>query len=377
MRPGDLTLRQRALLGAIGTVVVVGLMAIAVHAATGAFDGGYEVVGTFDRAGQGLVEGADVKLRGVTVGDVRSIELTEDGRAVVRLRIDDGVRVPDTTAAAIAPISVFGPTYVQLQPGDHEVDGPFLGDGDELAATTSPVEFNEVLADAERLLAAADPAELATIVSELADGLRGTGADLAALVDDGGELVAIADRHRADTERFLTDLGDLGEALGDHGDEIAGGMADLGEALEPMAAEPDRLAAVLDDTRRVAEELDTLIGDHAEGIGAGITAGARATEVIVAHLPDVPGYLASLARYFDVLGRSITVPGPGGAVLATQKFFLPDDLCLLLVCPAGVDQVPLPVPTAPPAGTPPAPVPGSPVPIVEVPPIPIPSQGPR
>jgi phospholipid/cholesterol/gamma-HCH transport system substrate-binding protein len=361
----DLPLHQRALAGGIGATLVVAATAVAVHAAFGGFDGGYELVGTFDRAGQGLDRDADVKLRGVTVGEVESIELGDDRRAVVRLRIDDGVRVPDTATAAIAPISVFGPTYVQLEPGEHEQDGPFLGDGDTIASTRAPLEFTDVLGDAQRLLEAVDPTELATIVSELADGLRGTGDDLATLVDDGGALVDLAARHRADAERFLGDVAALGEELGTRGDELVAALDGLGVGLEPVARRPDAFGRLLDDTRRVATELADLLHEHADAVGAGISAGAAATEVVVAHLGDLPGYLESLDTYFDVLGRSIRLPGPGGALLATQKFFLPDDLCLFVVglCPAG-GTVALPVPELPPEGSPPITLPPLPIPPV-------------
>ena len=372
-----LPLHQRALIGGIGTVVVAAGTTLAVQAAFGAFDGGYELVGTFDRAGQGLDDASDVKMRGVTVGEVESITLDDQGQAVVRLRMYDGVQVPDTAAAAIAPISVFGPTYVQLDPGEHEESGPFLGDGDTLESTRAPIEFTEVLGDAQRLLDAIEPEELATIITELADGLRGTGPAIAGMVEDGGTLVDLAARHDADTRRFLEDLARLGEELDTRGDDFVTALDGFGEGLSPVAENPDALGAVLDDTQRVANELADLLQEHGDAIGDGITAGALATEVIVAHLGDLPGYLESLATYFDILGRSIRVPGPGGATLATQKFFLPDDLCLFLVCPDGT-EIPLPIPEAPPPGTPPPPeLPPLPVPpIVEVPVLP-PILGPR
>ena len=371
---GLLPLRHRALIGATAIVTASSVAALSVHAAFGAFDGGYELVATFDRAGQGLAADADVKLRGVTVGDVQSIELDRDGRAVVHLRINDGVRVARDTAVAIAPISVFGPTYVQLQPGEAEGDGPWLADGDAVDDTSSPVEFNEVLADAEQLLDAVDPGELATVVSELADGLRGNGPAIAGMVDDGGELVDIAARHDADTRRFLSDLAVLGDTLSTRGDTAVSAMGDLATALGPVVERPDQLGSLLDDTSRLAGELAGILGEHAESVGAGISAGAAATGVVLAHLDVLPGYLESLDTYFSVLGRSINVPGPDGSLLATQKFFLPDDLCIYVVglCPPGT-HIPLPLPDLPPPDMPPIALPPLPLPpVVTIPPITIP-----
>ncbi len=79
--------RQNILTGAIAMVLLSGAITVGVKGAFGAFDGGYELVGTFDAAGQGLLPGSDVKVRGVDIGQVDAIELV-DGQAEVTLRID-------------------------------------------------------------------------------------------------------------------------------------------------------------------------------------------------------------------------------------------------------------------------------------------------
>ncbi len=62
----------------------------------GYYEGGYEVSATFPSSSQGLFTdgGSDVKVRGLNVGTVRSIELLDDGTARITLHLKDGVRIP-------------------------------------------------------------------------------------------------------------------------------------------------------------------------------------------------------------------------------------------------------------------------------------------
>src|SRR3989337_1485157 len=58
----------------------------------------YQLNASFTAAGQGLLPGSDVKVRGVDIGRVKNIRL-RDGRALVRLDVKKGQKVPVTSAA--------------------------------------------------------------------------------------------------------------------------------------------------------------------------------------------------------------------------------------------------------------------------------------
>src|SRR3546814_14826875 len=73
--------------------------------------GGYELSGRFDAAGQGLLPGSDVKVRGVNIGEVDGIRLV-DGAAEVTLRIHDGEQVPVDATAIIRPKTLFGEKFI-------------------------------------------------------------------------------------------------------------------------------------------------------------------------------------------------------------------------------------------------------------------------
>ena len=70
----------------------------------------------FDEVG-GLTPRSPVVVAGVKIGTVQSIDLDENFRAVVSLRLRSGVKLPADTTAAILTAGVLGNQYVGLVPG--------------------------------------------------------------------------------------------------------------------------------------------------------------------------------------------------------------------------------------------------------------------
>lgn len=78
---------------------------------------GYEVGAAFFKIG-GLSNGSDVRISGVKVGTVIERRLDpETYDAVVTMRINNEVRLPDDTVAGIASEGPLGGKYVRLEPG--------------------------------------------------------------------------------------------------------------------------------------------------------------------------------------------------------------------------------------------------------------------
>ena len=87
------------IIGALVLVVGVGF-AVFFHRAAGiATPDGYEVTANFSKI-DGVEVGSPVRISGVKVGRVAAFDLDpETYQAVVRLQIDNGVKIPNDTAA--------------------------------------------------------------------------------------------------------------------------------------------------------------------------------------------------------------------------------------------------------------------------------------
>lgn len=100
----------------------------------------YTVTATFPSV-SGLKEGAGVEIAGVEVGKVEAIVLQED-RALVTLRIRDGVVLTEDVIASVRTKGIIGDKYIQLVPGGSEKEIPA---GGRIRETVPPVDLEELL----------------------------------------------------------------------------------------------------------------------------------------------------------------------------------------------------------------------------------------
>src|SRR5690606_3701060 len=115
-------------------------------------------------------------------------------------------RIADTAKASIEPVSVFGPKDLVLDLGEHEVTGPYLGDGQEIRKTEDPEELSDTAWPAYRLTRAIDPDEVATILRTFGAGLSGQGPALRRTIGNGATVVDATYRDRAAINALLHDI---------------------------------------------------------------------------------------------------------------------------------------------------------------------------
>ena len=157
--------------------------------AYGGYDDNYELVADFPRAGQGLANGSEVSYRGVSVGEVRSVELV-DRQARVTLAMDPGFEVPVDARVVVRPKTVFGEKFVDLT-FPEGVDGPYLSDGDRVENADSATEVEDFFEGSDNLFSAIDENELAELVTSLNESARGTGDDVARAFESSADASAL------------------------------------------------------------------------------------------------------------------------------------------------------------------------------------------
>ncbi|MBA9002947.1 MCE family protein [Thermomonospora cellulosilytica] len=330
MNAEDLPLGRRLVIAAITLAAVAALTWTLV---TEPFaPEGTRLTAEFGRAGQGLSGDAPVKIRGVDVGRVTGVELTAAGRARVTMAIDPGVRVPDTVTAVVEPSSVFGPKYVNLLPGAHERQGPFLASGAHIARTADPRDLSDLLGDVDSALAAIDPDEVAVIMNTLAQGLGGQGPRIRRTIDQSEVLLNVAHRHRHDARVFLADGADLVTTVAGFSGEVVAITGDANTLITGVAAGgEDRLGSFAD---RLAE-LSALVAhgfDRRGGqLGAGFRSGERAVGIIYRQLPGIGDAVRTGNQILPIYGELTTIPGPDGKHYMGVHGWLPNDPCALIV----------------------------------------------
>ena len=133
-----------------------------------------------------MPERADVKIRGVIVGEVLGFSATDRG-ATVRLGIFPSQMhtIPSNVTGAIVPKTLFGEKYVSLVvPGDKPAPTS-LEPNAVIPRTQVPVEVQQVLADLYPLLRTVQPADINLTLNAISTALEGRGQAL------GRDLVTV------------------------------------------------------------------------------------------------------------------------------------------------------------------------------------------
>jgi phospholipid/cholesterol/gamma-HCH transport system substrate-binding protein len=164
---------------------------------------GYRVTAQFADSG-GIFANAEVTYRGVTVGQVSELRLSDDGIDVVLDIGDSAPPIPASTSAVVANRSAVGEQYVDLVPPS--ADGPYLAEGSVVprSRTSLPSAPETLLSNLDSLVTSVPRDSLRTTVDELDKAFRGTGPSLQELLDNAGALTATASAHLPQTTSLLS-----------------------------------------------------------------------------------------------------------------------------------------------------------------------------
>ncbi len=168
------------------------------------YDSAYTVTAHFASSG-GIFAGAEVTYRGVQIGKVERLRLTEQG-VDVDLAIDKAHdEIPAATLALVGNKSAVGEQYVELQPKTD--DEPYLADGSEIATedTRTPIQVETLLSNLATTVASVDRKSLETTVTELGAAFAGTGEQLQQIIDTGNSFINAANENFDTTTALIRD----------------------------------------------------------------------------------------------------------------------------------------------------------------------------
>ncbi|KZB81420.1 MCE family protein [Amycolatopsis regifaucium] len=223
--------------------------------------------------GGGLFTNGEVTYRGVAVGRVGELRLTDGGMEADLLIDDDAPPIPANSRAVVANRSAVGEQFVDLQP--RTGDGPFLADGSVIPreATTVPLPVQHLLTDLDSLTASVPTEDLRTVVDELDNALRGSGANLQVLLDSTTDFTKQAANHLPQTEKLLTD-----------GSTVLKTQVDSSQSWRRFS----------DNAKQFAEQLSRSDGDLRKLIATAPGAATQLSGLLRDNEPGLPILLANL-----------------------------------------------------------------------------------
>jgi phospholipid/cholesterol/gamma-HCH transport system substrate-binding protein len=248
--------RNPVVIGAV-SLAVVALLVLAAFRAQDlpVIGGGDTYYAAFSESG-GLKANDEVRVAGVRVGKVESVELDGDHVKVTFL-VDSDSGFGKETRAAIKVKTLLGAMYLSLEPA-----GPGqLAEGAEIPVehTTSPYDVVDAFSGLAETSERIDTDQLAQSLSTLADLTRNTPEEFRAALDGVSKLSSNIAARDGQINTLLKNLERVSTVLDDRDEDIVGLMKDSDVLFRALVARREAVHNLLVSTSRLSTELTTLI----------------------------------------------------------------------------------------------------------------------
>ncbi len=220
----------------------------------------------------GLYTGDEVRILGVAVGTVESIEPQPDA-AKVTFTVDRQYPVPADVQAAILSPSLVSARALQLVPAYE--GGPKLADGAAIprGRTAVPVEWDDLRQQLEKLTGSLQPttpggpSAVGEFVNSAAENLRGQGDTARDTVIKLSQAVSALGDHSTDIFSTVRNLQLLVSALTSSSDLLASFNTNLADISTVLSNSPDEVANATQALDVAVNDLRGFIAENREGLG--------------------------------------------------------------------------------------------------------------
>lgn len=250
------------------TVTIIVLAAVLVGGAYVLFSaggGGRKLTAYFTSA-VGLYPGDQVRVLGVPVGEIESIE-PRSADVKITMKVSDGIKIPAEAKAVIMSPNLVAARFIQLTPAF--TGGPALPDGAsiDLTRTAVPVEWDEVKEALTQLSVSLSPAAgemqgpLGAAINQAADTLNGNGDSFHSALTQLAQVAGRLGDSRSDIFATVKNLQVLVDALSQSNEQVvqfAGHVASVSQVLADSSRDLDHtlgsLNQALSDVRGFLHE---------------------------------------------------------------------------------------------------------------------------
>ncbi len=294
-----------------GTVDVADTMSVADAAAEKALPVCTTAANEQDtNAGHELDVPADVKIRGILVGQVTSITLADD-RAVLHLAItpSDARFIPANVSAEIVPKTLFGEKYVDLViPSDPSSTDIAHGDRRILQSTTS-IEAEQVFNDLLPLLQTLQPAQLNITLSNLATALRGRGNELGQTLASTDTYLSGLNPDLGNVEDDITGIEDLANNVNDATPDLLAQARQFSLTARTIVAKSDTFAQFLTGTKGFADTADAILTQNQTNLVQLAKVSQPTLALLAEYSPEYACFLQGLSNQTAALSSAFSPHG--------------------------------------------------------------------
>jgi virulence factor Mce-like protein len=299
----------------------------------GGLEGGIPVSARFSAPGVGqqLPEGGDVKVRGVLVGRIASIDLDAKGNAEIELRLDADHKLPNDSRAEIRSKTVFGQKWVELIPPADSAAPPFE-EGDVIpdALTKEPLELERALQLGHDLLGEIPLRDLSELLKTLANAFEGSEPDASNAIDQGLVALRNTNASAADLDLALRQLREFSEWLDDNDTDVLSFMRSVDKANRTLVGAAPEFSRSLNSVPRFLRRFTAFQKLTEEDLERLIHSGATFFEFVETRRDDLTDIVLQIQPFTTVWNSGLKQPCEG--------LFESDMTCWQIYQPPGLES---------------------------------------
>jgi phospholipid/cholesterol/gamma-HCH transport system substrate-binding protein len=250
-----------------------------------------------DRVGSQLRTGGDVKVRGMLVGEVRSV-LAKGDHAELELALDPDKThvIPKNVSARLLPKTLFGERYVSLQLPETS-QGPIkAGDVIPQDRSSTAIELQKVLDDVMPLLQAVQPEKLSSTLTAVSTALEGRGKQLGQTLVQLSDYLGKLTPSLPDIKADITGLANVANTYDKAAPDLLQALADLTTTSRTIVDQRAQLTDLYATVAAASMDLTSFLQVNKDNLIRLTTAVQPTLDVLAKYAPEYPCLMRQLAE---------------------------------------------------------------------------------
>ncbi len=305
-------------IGAAGLLVIALMLFLAFNVSSlPLVGGGDHYRAAFSEAG-GLLKGDDVRIAGVKVGKVESVDIAGD-HVQVDFKVTEPVRFGTQTGASVRMKTLLGQKYLALEPSGA---GQLKQDSEiPLDRTVSSYDIVDAFSDLATTTERIDTDQLARSLTVLATEFRDSPPQVKAALSGLSRLSHTIASRDDELKRLLASANSVSGTIAQRNKAVESIIKDADLLLVELNQRRDAIHTLFTNTSAMAQQITGLVRDNRADLKPALDQLTKVTAVLQKHEQDLSDTIAAMApftrlfanvlgngRWFDTYIENLTTP---------------------------------------------------------------------
>lgn len=263
----------------------------------------FSVYGIFPDAG-GVFTSQEVTYRGITVGQVGTLEVVPQG-VKIQMLINGSEKIPSSgIQARVMFKSAVGEQFIELEPQSDSA--PYLHDGSviPLSQTSIPVSTQGLLTTLQAVLEGIPPHALHGAINSLGEGLAGQGPDIGTIIESSADLAQTFAQRSGNTHDILAQGTKLGDAFISSRSDFERAIRALALVSAELRGDESAIHSLLVNTNLSSDQVVALLTRYRAQINRFLPVFAAVNQLQASHRDDLNRLLANLPTALANVNKS-------------------------------------------------------------------------